>query len=77
MKGKNKTKKDKPGTIGSFCTKNDDCSESSFCCSKSHCDIGFVCATGLKLTGDSCDFKYECASRCCTKNRCSKAKFCF
>lgn len=62
----------KPGTIGSFCTENDDCSDSSFCCSKSRCDIGFVCATGLKLEGDSCEFKYECASRCCQDNHCAE-----
>ena len=68
----NKIISKKPGTIGSFCTENDDCSDSSFCCSKSRCDIGFVCATGLKLEGDSCEFKYECASRCCQSNHCAE-----
>ena len=68
----NKIISKKPGTIGSFCTENDDCSDSSFCCSKSRCDIGFVCAPGLKLEGDSCEFKYECASRCCQSNHCAE-----
>ena len=46
-----------------ICSKNEECP--SFCCLKGACDQPSFCVLGLKENGDSCEFAYECMSRCC------------
>jgi len=58
------------GIIDSPCENNNDCYDSSYCCSKGKCSIGIMCSLGLKLKNDTCDFKYECANRCCNHLKC-------
>ena len=56
--------------MDSPCKNNNDCYDSSYCCSKGKCSIGIMCSLGLKLKNDTCDFKYECANRCCNHLKC-------
>ena len=40
------------------------------------CSDASLCLTGLKYQTDYCDYGFECASRCCTQNMCSKPNQC-
>ena len=52
---------------------NNDCFDSSYCCSHGKCIDGVTCSFGLKRGTDNCDYKYECTSRCCSDNKCNDA----
>jgi len=55
---------------------NKDCQESSWCCSSGHCVPGSTCYKGSKIVGDFCENNYECLSRCCQNDQCSKFIYC-
>ena len=50
---------------------NDDCGQSTFCCSKGRCVPGSICYTGRKQAFDHCEYGFECLSRCCWQGACS------
>ena len=52
--------------LGQSCWSNYDCIGSSVCCSEGECQPSSLCLMGLKPLRDSCDFNYECQSRCCS-----------
>lgn len=52
--------------LGQSCLNNYDCFASSVCCSRGACHDSSICLMGLKPLNDSCDFNYECQSRCCS-----------
>ena len=51
-----------------YCKKNGNCKKSTFCCSNYSCTMPTVCLHGLKGQDDTCDFGFECSSRCCIKD---------
>ena len=57
--------------IGTQCLMNDDCGQSTFCCSKGRCVPGSICYTGRKQAFDHCEYGFECLSRCCWTGACS------
>lgn len=53
-----------------FCELNDDCIDTTYCCSDYSCVHPSKCLHGQKVTEDTCDYNFECYSRCCTENMC-------
>jgi len=60
-----------------FCTLNNDCIDTSFCCSDYSCVHPSKCLHGQKVTMDTCDYNFECYSRCCDSNTCSHFLKCY
>jgi hypothetical protein len=50
-----------------FCGRNNDCIDTTFCCSTYSCVHPSTCLSGEKLFNDYCDYNFECASRCCNQ----------
>ncbi|CDW86388.1 UNKNOWN [Stylonychia lemnae] len=59
------------------CLTNDDCIDTTFCCSTYSCVHPNICLLGSKLQDDICDYNFECMSRCCDKKRCGHFQKCF
>jgi len=55
--------------IGDSCVENEDCSLTTHCCSEGKCVPGRVCLLGLKSLNDTCNYYFECYSRCCFNNQ--------
>ena len=62
--------------FGGACLTNEECKNSSWCCSGGHCVPGSTCYHGSKIITDFCENNYECLSRCCHKETCSKFTYC-
>jgi len=54
-----------------LCYKNNDCIDTTFCCSTYSCVHPSKCLHGEKVKEDYCDYNFECYSRCCFENLCS------
>ena len=63
-------------TLG-FCKNNDDCILSTYCCSDFSCADPGICLHGNKLQMDTCDFNFECMSRCCVDGICTHFLNCY
>eukprot|EP00347_Sterkiella_histriomuscorum_P001847 403370452 len=61
------------------CQSNDDCIDTTFCCSTYSCVHPNICLYGSKLQDDVCDYNFECMSRCCdnSNHRCAHFQKCF
>ena len=66
-----------PITQEVFCTLNNDCIDSTYCCSDYSCVHPQKCLHGQKVTLDTCDYNFECYSRCCNDNTCSHFLNCY
>ena len=60
-----------------YCNLNEECKRSTFCCSNYSCIDATICLHGLKGQDDTCDFGFECSSRCCISNKCSNPYQCY
>ena len=60
-----------------FCERNNDCIETTFCCSTYACVHPSICLQGQKLYQDYCDYHFECLSRCCDQSKCSHFLRCY
>lgn len=58
---------------------NNDCIDTTFCCSSYSCVHPNICLYGSKQPSDVCDYNFECLSRCCDAkiNQCVKFEYCF
>ena len=59
-----------------ICAINNDCAESTYCCSMGICTDAATCFYSLKTHEDCCDFPIECESKCCYAGKCADASFC-
>ena len=62
---------------GPFCRTNEDCIDTTFCCSTYQCTDPSNCLQGQKLHSDTCDYNFECLSRCCADKRCAHFLECY
>ena len=60
-----------------FCKLNNDCIDTTYCCSDYSCVHPEKCLHGQKVTEDTCDFNFECYSRCCDSKTCSHFLKCY
>ena len=60
-----------------FCKRNEDCEDSTFCCSDYSCIDPSICLHGKKQQSDVCTFGFECMSRCCVNETCSHFLNCY
>ena len=60
-----------------FCNLNNDCIDTTYCCSDYSCVHPSKCLHGQKVTTDTCDYNFECYSRCCDSNSCSHFLKCY
>ena len=62
-----------PGLIAEeiFCHYNNDCIDTTYCCSDYSCVHPSKCLHGQKVTTDTCDYNFECYSRCCSGSKCA------
>ena len=60
-----------------FCKLNDDCIDTTYCCSDYSCVHPSKCLHGQKVIEDTCDYNFECYSRCCTNNVCAHFLNCY
>ena len=49
-----------------LCYINNDCIDTTFCCSNYSCVHPDKCLLGEKNKEDYCDYNFECYSRCCS-----------
>ena len=60
-----------------FCDINSDCISTTYCCSDYSCVHPSKCLHGQKVTHDTCDYNFECYTRCCASNVCSHFLNCY
>ncbi len=60
-----------------LCFTNDDCVDSTYCCSTYSCTLPDKCLMGQKQTEDTCDYNFECYSRCCFGGICTHFLNCY
>ena len=60
-----------------LCYTNNDCVDSTYCCSTYSCTLPDKCLMGQKTTEDTCDYNFECYSRCCFGGICTHFLNCY
>ena len=60
-----------------FCKANNDCINTTFCCSSYSCVNPRTCLHGNKTELDVCDYNFECLSRCCVSGVCNHILECY
>lgn len=63
--------------LDNACTGNQDCINTTFCCSAYSCVHPNVCLQGSKLQDDLCNYNFECMSRCCDQFKCTHFQNCY
>ena len=60
-----------------LCQANNDCIQTTFCCSSYSCVNPRTCLHGNKTELDVCDYNFECLSRCCVGGTCNHILECY
>ena len=60
-----------------LCKANNDCIQTTFCCSSYSCVNPRTCLHGNKTELDVCDYNFECLSRCCVNGACNHILQCY
>ena len=60
-----------------FCKANNDCINTTFCCSSYSCVNPRTRLHGNKTELDVCDYNFECLSRCCVSGVCNHILECY
>jgi len=60
-----------------LCKANNDCINTTFCCSSYSCVNPRTCLHGNKTELDVCDYNFECLSRCCVAGVCNHILECY
>ena len=60
-----------------LCKANNDCINTTFCCSSYSCVNPRTCLHGNKTELDVCDYNFECLSRCCVGGVCNHILECY